>query len=461
MLSIRIDYLMGCAYAGDFGDRSLPEWPPHPARFFSATVSALHDAQNPPEEREALEWLAAQGLPDVFASAHTERSAPETYVVSNYEGKSGSPMPESRDKQKRYFPVVRPDLPQAYFIWPNADPCQTTRDTLARLLQRVGYLGRSHSIVTVSVSDAPPRRNYVPNDRGDVTLRVFGRNRIRELEVAHNAELWPVPTTQQAYLKAEGEVKAIRSGPFERILVLRFEKGIRLPIDATLTLTGTLRQAVMDLADRNGALSDLIHGHGVTHEGPSPHVAYVALADIGHKFARGEIKGLGLVAPRGTPVERHRELVRILQQLRELTGPGIPGSLKVALSDAPLTPSMAALNPSTWSRPSAVWTTATPILLDRYPKRHLSAEDIVRESLERSGLPTPTTVLCSGLGRLAGVPPVSQFRLRRKASDPKRWAVHASIEFAESIEGPLLLGAGRFFGLGLLRPLESTEANRD
>ena len=35
---------------------------------------------------------------------------------------------------------------------------------------------------------------------------------------------------------------------------------------------------------------------------------------------------------------------------------------------------------------------------------------------------------------------------------PRRVLVHATVEFPRPVRGPLLLGAGRYFGLGLFRP---------
>ena len=61
MFSIEIELLSGRYVATAHNDRTRAEWPPHPARFFSALVAALHD-QEPVDfgEREALVWLEGQ-----------------------------------------------------------------------------------------------------------------------------------------------------------------------------------------------------------------------------------------------------------------------------------------------------------------------------------------------------------------------------------------------------------------
>jgi CRISPR-associated protein Csb2 len=45
-------------------------------------------------------------------------------------------------------------------------------------------------------------------------------------------------------------------------------------------------------------------------------------------------------------------------------------------------------------------------------------------------------------------------RWRLPESLAGRQLTHAVIQFAEPVEGPVLLGAGRFLGLGLCRPLD-------
>ena len=62
MLTIEVELLAGRYAATEHNDRSRAEWPPHPARFFSALVAALHDRDPAdPAEREALLWLEQWG----------------------------------------------------------------------------------------------------------------------------------------------------------------------------------------------------------------------------------------------------------------------------------------------------------------------------------------------------------------------------------------------------------------
>lgn len=115
------------------------------------------------------------------------------------------------------------------------------------------------------------------------------------------------------------------------------------------------------------------------------------------------------------------------------------------------------LDPDNWRGPAKVWSTVTPILLDRFPKPRYGVQDILDASCERIGLPRPVKIEHGPYPHLDGVPPVPEFRLLRRPGDRPRWAVHATLTFASSVVGPLLLGAGRYFGLGLLRPTKEKQ----
>jgi CRISPR-associated protein Csb2 len=61
---------------------------------------------------------------------------------------------------------------------------------------------------------------------------------------------------------------------------------------------------------------------------------------------------------------------------------------------------------------------------------------------------------------MEGVPPVPAFRLLRKNAERPRWGIHARLEFAAPVRGPVVLGAGRYFGLGLMRPEQEQQNER-
>ena len=111
-----------------------------------------------------------------------------------------------------------------------------------------------------------------------------------------------------------------------------------------------------------------------------------------------------------------------------------------------------------WSRPSRRWVTVTPIVLDHYPKRG-DFEGAVRKSIKLAGLPKPTHVDVSAEAMTTGGVRLSPRELPQRARG--RLYCHARITFDQPVTGPVLVGAGRYFGIGLLQPESLKEGDGD
>lgn len=84
MFAIAVEFLAGRYTATQFNDRSQPEWPPHPARLFSAMVAAWADSDVPDlAERAALRWLEGQVAPDIHCGEQHRRTVVVHYVPVN------------------------------------------------------------------------------------------------------------------------------------------------------------------------------------------------------------------------------------------------------------------------------------------------------------------------------------------------------------------------------------------
>lgn len=80
MLTVEVELLTGTYTATQFNDRSRPEWPPHPARLYSAMVAAWADADEPDEaEADALRWFEAQGDPAIRCSLADDEESTVAY----------------------------------------------------------------------------------------------------------------------------------------------------------------------------------------------------------------------------------------------------------------------------------------------------------------------------------------------------------------------------------------------
>jgi CRISPR-associated protein Csb2 len=126
-----------------------------------------------------------------------------------------------------------------------------------------------------------------------------------------------------------------------------------------------------------------------------------------------------------------------------------------------------ALRPLTWTEPSTVWASVTPVVLDRHPKHDQRTERVqwreeviagIAQSCERQGLPRPEVIDVDKTSWHRGAPrsrpgPDGMPWLPGKEGMAPRQQVHVLIQFPCEVQGPLLLGAGRFRGYGLCKPL--------
>ena len=91
MLAIEVALLTGRYVATAADERGRAEWPPHPARLFSALVAAYFEALDPAaDERAALEWLERQGPPEITAPEAAARVVVTVFVPVNDSGVVGS-----------------------------------------------------------------------------------------------------------------------------------------------------------------------------------------------------------------------------------------------------------------------------------------------------------------------------------------------------------------------------------
>ena len=450
MFALEVEYLLRRSFAASFRDRSEAEWPPHPARLFSALAAAYFENGSVDRERRALEWLENQPAPLIHAGEASEGVRTEAFVPANYVKKSDY-LPAVRNKQPRWFPAQSPSDAVAHFIWPRSEPDGETSSRLDELASRTAYLGRSCSVVRVRVAADAPTPNYEPSAQGAEIFRVPNAGRLKELEQLFAADQRPTPGAQVRYRNIGVRPTIKLETTFDQMAIFRKVSGSDLPIEASVTLTAAVRVALMANAGKEGTLTPLLHGHDGT-----PHCAIAALPFVGRKYADGHLMGFAVILPRQSGAAERRAVLSACGDLSR-NGLHIPeiGDWRIEPEEG--TSLANTLRVSTWIGPARTWRSVTPVLLDQFPKKNgRSTEEILALACERAGLPAPMSIHHQPYSDLESVPPVPAFRLRRKSDERPRWGVHVKLTFHDMVRGPLLLGAGRFFGLGLMRP-ESSE----
>ncbi len=248
------------------------------------------------------------------------------------------------------------------------------------------------------------------------------------------------------------------------VLILEREDGPYRNLDLLSVLAVVQRWREAILAHSNG-LSDrvrqLLSGHeadGKPLDGP--HLAFLPLACVGHERADGRLLGVALALPAEIPRDDRRSALRAIADVRRLAL-GRLGAWRVS----PETAASPAWNlrPQTWiAYPEGAthWSTVTPVVFDRHPKaddhaayqREVAA--MVATACTRVGLPAPREVIATPVSAHLGVPAAFAFpRLPRKDNSERRHA-HAILVFDAPVCGPMLIGAGRFRGYGVCRPIE-------
>jgi CRISPR-associated protein Csb2 len=163
---------------------------------------------------------------------------------------------------------------------------------------------------------------------------------------------------------------------------------------------------------------------------------------------------MAVVLPRKMSPEERRRAMRVLTRVKSIrvAGGGVLNLERLPPDAVP----QHNLRCSTWTGPSRCWASVTPLLLDRFPRKNTrKVEDIVATSCEYVGLPRPE-VLVDRHSPLHGVEPSFRFVVRRgngPSAANARLYTHVWLAFEQEVQGPVLLGAGRYFGLGLLRPI--------
>jgi CRISPR-associated protein Csb2 len=463
VLVLRVTYLTGRVYSAVFedgDDKAVPEWPPHPSRLFSALVAAWGDGGAEEDLIPVLEWLEGLGAPTIYAGSCTRRKLVKTFVPVN----DSALPPEMRSRKARTFPSATLSHPDVYFTW-DVQASAEVLSALDRILNRTTSLGHSSSLVAMEIVGEVPAgewRVWVPGAASGTRLRVPYAGRLRDLmerykgfEKDPNKIHRPSAGKTSLYSLPPKVAEATPQSIFERMIILRREEGPRGSLRSTLSVTSALRGAIMKFAPQPPP--EFLSGHSPesTVENPlraeRPHVALVPLPFVGDVHANGDLLGVAVLLPRTLTPEERVVCWSVAGGVREL---GMNwGKWSVSVTDAE--ERRRALLPETWVSPHSVWSTVTPFVFDRYPKEPYGeeAKAIVRSALVRIGLPEPCEVDLHYNGWHVGVPKASAFPPAARPGRPQRFHCHVWARFQQCVAGPVVAGAGRYYGYGLFRPL--------
>ncbi|MGB1016509.1 MAG: type I-G CRISPR-associated protein Csb2, partial [Nannocystaceae bacterium] len=421
MFSLRIELLTGRYVATEYNDRDRAEWPPHPARVFSALVAAFYEGGQPEGGEQALRWLESQPPPQLTFSeasrrdikthfvpvndkalsdaaavntawakvlapnlSEKQRHAAEARLSKRYEAAGAKVkklaktseeavrhvMPTTRTKQPRTFPSVVPADPQVFLTWQQGPPpaLRAALDAIAGAVVRIGH---SSSLVAASFTGQSPESTWLPNPEGHHGLRWVRPGQLDALNALHNAhagEQRVMPFQLVRYGPSTPSAEVVGSCFARQFIALRRVDGPRLPITATEAVADTVRRALMRHAD--DPTPPLISGHRV---GGGPlehdHLAIVPLPYVGSSFANGDLLGVALIPPAGLGYEQLRPLYQAIAKWEQASRhrghePRVVLTLgklgRWELERCLDISPLHNLRERVWNRPSYGWATATP-----------------------------------------------------------------------------------------------------
>lgn len=550
-IGIEVNFLTGRFVATCHNDRRQPEWPPHPARLFSALVAAWADADEPDAvERVALEWLESQAPPNIAASDAVPRKTVSHFVPVNdasvvskswYDrradnvaglaaqlheelaasggdvtkraeqverrlnsarsietqvGAAGntSPasalamLPEHRSKQARFFPSVTPHEPRVRFLWDVPAPDEVT-NALDRLLRRVTRLGHPSSLVSCRLTASASGATFEAGAVGE-SMRTVRAGQLAELErqFARHGGIKPraLPFASVQYRTVANSVeqpdRERKPNTAGQWIVFEHVSGFRsFPATKAVQLATAMRAALFHYVE--GRIPEEISGHLPDGKPtPAPHVAFLPLPYVGSERADGRLLGLAVSVPEALSGNARRAVYRAVGNWERAAGTdslkltlGAQGLALISRQRGPAT--LISLRPNAWSRASRRWVSATPIALPRHPgrlgggtvakraKAWASAKSSVVLACDHVGLPEPISVEVSDSPLIKGALPTRRFpafvQNGPAGHQVRRQLLHASVSFEHPVAGPLMLGAGRFLGLGLMRPAPMRELAKD
>lgn len=485
-LVLEIEYLSGVSFAATAPESRTSSWPPQPDRVFSALVASWAARGRNGQEGEALEWLETQRDPLISATGAYQRTAATVYVPPN-DPRSGRKktaagvIPAMRKRQPRRFPAARPHERCVRFLWPGAEPADRTLRALQALARDTAYVGHSASLTRcrfLIAHTADGGETAQPCER-----RIYP-GRFAELRAHHRLGRRPLPGAHASHASKDAQPAA---GIFSRDwLILEHIDGTMPDIRACALVAKTLRDTLLAGYQRSGLgdqIPEIVSGHSADGKPTrAPHLAVVPLAFVGFPYADGHVMGFALVPPHGSGILADADFRRVLRKLAPIhekygrriltiTRRSATGGFSVRLSPTFEPPvGKRSLDPRAYSQPARTFATVTPLALDRHLKKKGAARDaevtaLITRGCANVGLPAPASIVAANESALEGG---ATAQSSRNSPQWKRWHLppsiasrqltHAVIRFAEPVSGPVLLGAGRFMGLGLFRPLDMEES---
>ncbi len=489
-----------------------PEWPPAPARLFQALVAAAAKGATLDEiDKDALEWLERLDAPLILVPPARKGQTFANFVPNNdLDAKDGDPARVAEIRAaKRICPRLFDQDAQLLYLWQFASE-DTHARVIADLTNRLYQLGRGidMAFATAETLDAERAAACLAEYRGAI-YRPCTSGSGEALACPQPGSL---KSLQERFKAMGGRFQVHRVGrtvgqtfsqppkprfrqvvydspPVQLVFELRARtrtgEFFAWPLDEIVRLVETVRdsaaKALSDaLPDQRACIERVFIGRGASEADKGCRIRILPLPSIGHVHAERSIRRLLVEVPPDCPLAARDIAWAFTAWVPHDGETGEPTGWQLVEIEAQAGERYAKM-PSHYGIGSEAfrrWRTVTPAALPASAGRRRIDPARIREEA-KSGCERAdeesraAAAVCQALRHSAIVTPAHTIRVQREPFEAKgaraeafapgtRFSRHAlwhvEIAFAAPVSGPLVIGDGRYLGLGIMTPVKAAPA---
>lgn len=472
-----------------------PEWPPSPARVFQALVAGVaHGGGLPEAIVPAFEWFETLPPPVIVAPCRKVGESVNLFVPNNDADEVADPRDVSRIRTKK---VVRPSLfPEGHpflYVWRLSDDARFA-EAIVAATSHLYQLGRGVDMAWASgevLSDSALAERLAEHP-GTVHRPELGHRSERLLACPTPGSLVSLERRHRAAkLVVEGTGRGARTfftnPPKPRFLHVSYDRVHTHVVfelrdrerngswpwapGRVVHLVEKLRDAATSrllaaLPERAAAIDGMLVGRKSEGHGSTTHerVRIVPLPSIGSVHADRGIRRFLVDVPSGAPLSAGDvEWAFSGLEWTDSSGKSSPWIVTRATDDGMI---------RHYVGPSRRWQSVTAMALPESARRRriepTHRHEVTKTAQERRDEAARARAAVRDALRHAGVRERAfDIRVQREPFEtkelradefaagtrfPRERLWHVSIEFERPIDGPLVLGDGRFLGLGIMAP---------